>query len=61
MVEVYVLMNMAVDCNQLRFFILLILLAGDICYRVKDYNRAVYFYNEARLAATYAGVLQIKT
>lgn len=44
-IDIYKLMNMAVDCNQLRFLILLILLTGDICYRVKDHNRAFYFYN----------------
>ena len=60
-VEIYNLMNLAVDCNQLRFLILLILLAADICYQVKDENRAFYFYNEARVAATYANISQIKT
>lgn len=34
--EIYTLMNLSVDCNQLRFLILLILLAADICYQVKD-------------------------
>lgn len=60
-VEIYTLMNLSVDCNQLRFLILLILLAADICYQVKDENRAFYFYNEARVAATYANISQIKT
>lgn len=54
-------MNLSVDCNQLHFLILLILLAADICYQVKDENRAFYFYNEARVAATYANFSQIKT
>jgi hypothetical protein len=54
-------MNLAVDCNQLNFLILLILLAADICYQVKDSNRAFYFYNEARVASTYANISHIKT
>lgn len=54
-------MNISVDCNQLRFLILLVLLAADICYQIKDEKRAFYFYNEARVAATYANIPQIKT
>lgn len=53
-------MNEAVDYNQMRFLALLILLAADICYQVKDCKRAVYFYNEARVFATYAELLSIK-
>jgi hypothetical protein len=54
-------MNLSVDCNQLRFLNLLILLAADICYQAKDYNRAFYFYNESRVASTYANLTAIKT
>jgi len=38
-------MNEAVDLNELRFLCLLIMLAGDICFQFKDFNRAFYFYN----------------
>jgi hypothetical protein len=54
-------MNLAVDCNELRFLNLLILLTAEICFQAKDYNRAFYFYNESRIAATYANLANIKT
>ncbi len=53
-------MNLAVDCNQLRLLNLLILLAADVCYQVKDYNRAFYFYNQSRVASTYANLTPLK-
>lgn len=40
-------MNLAVDYNQLLFLALLTCLAADVCYFVRDYPRAFYFYNQA--------------
>jgi len=42
-------MNEAVDLNQLRFLCLLIILSADVCFQFKDFNRSLYFYNEAVL------------
>jgi hypothetical protein len=47
MLGLYKLMNLAVDYNQLLFLALLVCLAADICYFMKDYPRAFYFYNQA--------------
>ena len=38
-------MNMAVDYNELLFLTLLILLAADVCFYMKDVSKAFYFYN----------------
>lgn len=40
-------MNSAVDLNETRILILLIVLAAEICYEAKDMHRAFYFYNQA--------------
>lgn len=40
-------MNLAVDYNELLFLALIICLAADICYFVKDYDRSFYFYNQS--------------
>jgi hypothetical protein len=45
--ELYKFMNEAVDFNELRLLCLLVVLAADVCYMHKDYNRAFYFYNQA--------------
>lgn len=40
-------MNMAVDYNKLRFLILLVVLAGEISFEMRDMHRGFYFYNQA--------------
>ena len=40
-------MNEAVDLNETRFLCLVIVLAADICYQYKDFNRSFYFYHQA--------------
>lgn len=47
-------MNLSVDYNELLFLALVVSLAADICYFLKDYPRAFYFYNQARIAGSYA-------
>lgn len=42
-------MNMAVDLNELKFLILVIMLAANICREWKDFKRAFYFYHQAVL------------
>lgn len=53
-------MNEAVDLNQLRFLCLLVMLTADIAFHFHDLNRAFYFYNQARLFASYAQLYQVK-
>lgn len=40
-------MNIVVDFNELRLLVVVVVLAADICYQAKDFNRAVYFYDQA--------------
>lgn len=40
-------MNLAVDFNEMRLLIILILLAADTSFYSLDYNRAFYFYRQA--------------
>lgn len=47
--EIYRIMNEAVDLNEMRFLSLLILLAADICFQFREFNRSFYFYNQAVL------------
>lgn len=51
-VEVYYLMNMTVDFNELKLLLLAIILSADLCFEAKDFNRAFYFYNQARIASS---------
>jgi hypothetical protein len=53
-------MNEAVDLNQMRFLCLLVLLAADVSLQFRELNRAFYFYNQARLFASYAKLYQVK-
>lgn len=46
-VEIYKLMNMAVDFNEARLMVLAIILAAEITMQAKDLRRAFYFYNQA--------------
>lgn len=39
-------MNLTVDYNELVFLSLLVCLAADICFFLKDYDRSFYFYNQ---------------
>lgn len=40
-------MSMAVDYNELKFFILTILMAGEVCFEAKDFNRGFFFFVQA--------------
>jgi hypothetical protein len=53
-------MNEAVDLNQLRFLCLLVMLTADVSFHFHELNRAFYFYNQARLFASYAQLYQVK-
>lgn len=50
-------MNLAVDYNELLFLALLICLAADICYFVKEYDRSFYFYNQSVAICLCRGLL----
>jgi hypothetical protein len=53
-------MNEAVDLNELRFLCLLVMLTGDVSLHFRELNRAFYFYNQARLFASYAQLYEVK-
>ena len=54
-------MNETVDFNELKFLCLLVMLTAEICYQFKDFNRSIYFFNEARKFASYSCLFNIKT
>ncbi len=43
-------MNMIVDFNELRLFVVVIVMAADICMESKELKKATYFYNQAVLS-----------
>ena len=50
-------MNIAIDLNQMKFFIGIILLTADITYYFKEYVRAIHFYTQAVLLSSFRQLL----
>lgn len=53
-------MNMAVDYNEMRLLVILIILAADVSFHSLDYRRAFYFYRQAGIASDFGQFLEHK-
>lgn len=45
-------MNIAVDLNQTKFLILIIMMAGEVCFEAKEFKSSFFFYTQVMIAST---------
>lgn len=50
--DIFKSMNMAVDFNNTRFLILLIMMTAEVCFEAKEFKTSFFFFTQAIVAAT---------